>query len=76
MSISAPRLDLGCKSQLILILVRARPIWNFQPLGAKARAVPVDFSDALEVKPVREGTPENGAASDCCLSLAESDIGA
>jgi hypothetical protein len=27
-------------------------IWNFQPLGAKARAMPVDFSEALEVKPV------------------------
>jgi hypothetical protein len=31
---------------------RARSIWNFQPLGAKARAMPVDFSDTLDVKPV------------------------
>jgi hypothetical protein len=37
--------------------------------------MPVDFSDALDVKPARSGTSENGAASDCCLSLAESDIG-
>jgi hypothetical protein len=29
------------------------PIWDFQPLGAKARVMPVDFSDALDVKPAR-----------------------
>jgi hypothetical protein len=34
-SISAPRLDLGSKSQQILTLARARSIWDFQPLGAK-----------------------------------------
>jgi hypothetical protein len=51
-SISAPRLDLGSKPQQILTLARARSIWNFQPLGAKARAMLVDFSDALSVKPV------------------------
>jgi hypothetical protein len=51
-SISAPRLDLGSKSQQMLTLARSRSIWNFQPLGAKARAMPVDFSDALGVKPV------------------------
>jgi hypothetical protein len=52
-SISAPRLDLGSKSQQILTLVQAKSIWDFQPLGAKARAMSVDFSDALEVKPGR-----------------------
>jgi hypothetical protein len=52
-SISAPRLDLGSKSQQVLILVRARSIWDFQLLGTKARAMPIDFSDALDVKPVR-----------------------
>jgi hypothetical protein len=52
-SISALRLDLGSKSQQILILARVRSIWDFQPLGAKARAMPVDFSDALDVTPVR-----------------------
>jgi hypothetical protein len=46
-------LDLGSKFQQILTLVRARSIWDFQPLGAKARAMPVDFSDALDVTPVR-----------------------
>jgi hypothetical protein len=51
--ISAPRLDLGSKSQQILTLALARSIWDFQPLGAKARAMPVDFSDTLDVKPVR-----------------------
>jgi hypothetical protein len=75
-SISAPRFDLGSKSQQILILGRARSIWDFQPLGAKARAMPVNFSDALDVKPERQGTSENGAASDCCPSLAEKDTGA
>jgi hypothetical protein len=53
MSISAPRLDLGSKSQQILTLAQARSIWDFQPVGAKARAMPVGFSDALDVKPVR-----------------------
>jgi hypothetical protein len=53
MSISIPRLDLGSKSQQILTLARAKSIWDFQPLGAKTRAMPVDFSDALDVKPVR-----------------------
>jgi hypothetical protein len=53
MSISAPRLDLGSKPRQILTLARARSVWGFQPLGAKARAMPVDFSDALDVKPVR-----------------------
>jgi hypothetical protein len=52
-SISAPRLDLGSKSQRIPTLVRARSIWDFQPLGTKSRAMPVDSSDALDVKPVR-----------------------
>jgi hypothetical protein len=49
MSISAPRLDLKSKFQQILTLARARPIWAFQPLGAQARTMPVDFSDALDV---------------------------
>jgi hypothetical protein len=74
-SIPAPRLDLGSKSQHILALAQARSIWDFQPLGAKVRAMSVDFSDALGVKPVRQGTSENEAASDCCLSLAERDVG-
>jgi hypothetical protein len=52
-SISAPRLDLGSKFQQILTLARARSVWDFQPLGAEARVMPVDFSDALDVKPVR-----------------------
>jgi hypothetical protein len=52
-SISAPRLDLGSKSQEILKLARARSIWDFQALGAKVKAMPVDFSDALDVKTVR-----------------------
>jgi hypothetical protein len=52
-SISAPRLDLGSKSHQLLALIQARSIWNFHPLDAKARAMPVDFSDALDVKPVR-----------------------
>jgi hypothetical protein len=43
MSISAPRLDLRSKSQQILTLARARSIWDFHPLGAKAKAMPVDF---------------------------------
>jgi magnesium-transporting ATPase (P-type) len=34
-SISAPRLDLGSKSQQILTLTRVRSIWDFQPLDAK-----------------------------------------
>jgi hypothetical protein len=51
-SISAPRLDLGSKSQQILTLARARSIWDFQSLGAKARAMSVDFSDTLDVKSV------------------------
>jgi hypothetical protein len=42
-SISAPQLDLEFKSQQILTLARARSIWNFQPLGAKARTLPGDF---------------------------------
>jgi hypothetical protein len=46
-------LDLGSKSQQILTLARAGSIWDFQPLGAKVRAMPVDFSDALDIKPVR-----------------------
>jgi hypothetical protein len=52
-SISAPRLDLGSKSQQILTLARARSIWDFEPPGANARAMPVDFSEARDVKPVR-----------------------
>jgi hypothetical protein len=52
-SVSALRLNLGSKSQQILTLDRARSIWDFQPLGAKARAMPVDFSEARDVKPVR-----------------------
>jgi hypothetical protein len=75
-SISASRLDLGSKSQQILTLARARSIWDFQTLGAKARATPFDFSDALDVRPVPYSTSENDAASDCCLSLAERDVGA
>jgi hypothetical protein len=75
-SIWAPRLDIGSRSQQILTLARARLTWDFQPLGAKVRIVPVDFSDALYVKSVRLDTSENDAASDCCLSLAERDAGA
>jgi hypothetical protein len=75
-SISAPRLDLGSKSQQILTLARARSIWDFQPLGAKTRAMSVDFSDALDAQPVHSGTPENDTASDCCLFLAERDVNA
>jgi hypothetical protein len=52
-SISAPRLDLESEFQQILTLARARSIWDFQLLGTKARAMPIDFSDALDVKPVR-----------------------
>jgi hypothetical protein len=52
-SISAPRLDLGSKSQQILTLAPARSILDFQLLGAYARTMPVDFSDALDIKPVR-----------------------
>jgi hypothetical protein len=52
-SISAPQLDLGSRSQQILTLARVRSIWNFQLPGAKARALPVDVSDALDSKPVR-----------------------
>jgi hypothetical protein len=48
-NISAPGFDLGLKSQQILTLARARLIWGFQPLGTKAKAMPVDFSDALDV---------------------------
>jgi hypothetical protein len=73
-SISAHRLGLGSKSQQILTLARARSIWDFQPLGAKTRAMPIDFSDALDVKSVREGTSENDTASDYCLFLAERDV--
>jgi hypothetical protein len=51
-SFSAPRLDLGSKSQQIMTFARATSIWDFQPLGAKARTMPVNFSDALDVKPV------------------------
>jgi hypothetical protein len=43
-------LDRGSKSQHILTLARGRSIWDFQLLGAKARAMPVDFSDTLDVK--------------------------
>jgi hypothetical protein len=42
-SISVPRLDLGSKFQQILTHTWARSIWDFQPLGAKATAMPVDF---------------------------------
>jgi hypothetical protein len=52
-SISAPRLDLGSKPQQILTLALVRSICDFQPLGAKARVMSVDFSDALDLKPVR-----------------------
>jgi hypothetical protein len=54
-SISAPGLDPGSKSQQILTFARVRSTRDFQPLGAKAkaRAMPVDFSDALDIKPVR-----------------------
>jgi hypothetical protein len=74
-SISAPRLDLGSKSRQIVTLARAMSILDFQPLGAKARAMPVNFSDALDVKPVREGISENDSASDCCRSVIERDVG-
>jgi hypothetical protein len=75
-SIWGPRLDLGFKSQQILTLARTRSIWDFQPLGAKARTMSVDFSDVLDVKFVHYGTSENDAVSDCCLFLAERDTGA
>jgi hypothetical protein len=52
-SISAPRLDIGSKSQQIITFAQARSIWDFQPLGAKARAMLVDFCDALAVERVR-----------------------
>jgi hypothetical protein len=52
-SISTSRLDLGSKSQQILTLALAKSIWDFQPLGVKTRAMLVEFSDALDVKPVR-----------------------
>jgi hypothetical protein len=42
-SISAPRLDLESESQQIFTPARAWSIWDFQPLGAKARAMSVDF---------------------------------
>jgi hypothetical protein len=51
-SVSVPRLDIGSKSRQILTLAWAKLTWDFQPLGAKARAMSVDFSDALDVKPV------------------------
>jgi hypothetical protein len=51
-SISALRLDLGSKSQQILTVARAKSICDFQPLDAKARAMLVDFSNSLDVKPV------------------------
>jgi hypothetical protein len=70
-NISAPRLDLESKAQQILTLAWERLIWDFQPLGVKAKAISVDFSDALDVKPVHQVTLENGTASDCCLSLTE-----
>jgi hypothetical protein len=52
-SISAPRLDLESKSQQILTFARARSIWDFQSLAAKARAMSVDFSGALDATSVR-----------------------
>jgi hypothetical protein len=52
-SILLPGLDLGSKSQEILTFARATSIWDFQPLGAQARAMLVDFSDALDAQPVR-----------------------
>jgi hypothetical protein len=52
-SILAPRLDLGSRSQQILTFAQARSIWDFQPLGAKARVMPVDFSNTQDVKLVR-----------------------
>jgi hypothetical protein len=52
-SISAPRLDLGSKSHQILTFARTKSVWDFQPLRAKARDMPVDFSDAKKIKPVR-----------------------
>jgi hypothetical protein len=51
-SLSAFRLALRSKFQQILTLARARSIWEFQPLSAKARAMSVDFPDALNVKSV------------------------
>jgi hypothetical protein len=68
-------LDLESKSEQILTLAWTRSVWNFQPLGAKPRDMPIDFSDALDVPPVRYSMSENDAASDCCLSLAERDVG-
>jgi hypothetical protein len=41
------------KTDGIRVKVWARLIWDFQPLGAKERAMPVDFSEELDVKPVR-----------------------
>jgi hypothetical protein len=52
-SISVLRLALRSKSQKILTFARARSIWDFQLLGIKARTIPADFSDAIDVKPVR-----------------------
>jgi hypothetical protein len=46
-------LDLGSKSQQVLILAQGRSIWDFQPLRAKGTAMLVNFSDALDIKPVR-----------------------
>jgi hypothetical protein len=45
-------------------------------MGAKAKAMTVDFSDALDVKFVCQGTSENDSVSDYYLSLAERDVGA
>jgi hypothetical protein len=42
-SVLAPRLDLGSKSQQILTPARARSIWDFQLLGVKAITMPIDF---------------------------------
>jgi hypothetical protein len=52
-SISAPRVDLGSKYQQILTFARASSIWGSHPLDAKARSMPVDFSEARAIKPVR-----------------------
>jgi hypothetical protein len=48
---------------------------GFSAAGRKSKSHAGRFSDALDVKSVRSGTSENDAVSDCCLSLAERDVG-
>jgi hypothetical protein len=45
-------------------------IWDFQPMGAIATAIWADFSEALDVKPVRYGTSKmTQRPIVACLSL-------